>query len=95
LVFKSLAKVLPGTVEANTAELRNKDSNSTGSARPRAGEGEKGTPDTLESSSEDAPTIGAALRGDSSPSPAIEAKSANKDIKIIEPSGALAVGWRQ
>jgi len=83
---------LPGAGEANMAELRNKDSNSTGSARSFAEEGEEGTPDTMESSSEDTATIGAALRGDSSPSPAVEAGSANKDNKIIEPSGALAVG---
>jgi len=46
----------------------------------------------MESSSEDIVITGAALRGDSYPPPAAEAGLANKDNKIIKPSGALAVG---
>ena len=80
----------PSASKANTAELRNKDSDSSGSARAR--EAGECTPDTMESSSEDTATIGAAMRGHSSPPPSVEAGSANKGNKIIEPSGALAVG---
>ena len=102
LIFQSPRKVLPveagpankdnkiiehpGTPKANTAELRDKDSNSSGSARER--EGGEGTPETMESSSEDTTTIGAAMRGDSSPPPSVEAGSANKDNKIIKLPGA-------
>jgi len=77
---------LPGALKANTAELGNKDSNLSGSARAR--EGGEGTPDTMENSSEDIATIGAAIRGDSSPPPSVEAGSANKDNEIIELPGA-------
>jgi len=65
--FASPTKFLPGAPKANTADLRNEDSNSSGSVRPQAGHGEVGTPGTRESSSEDTATISAVIEGDSSP----------------------------
>jgi len=67
LNFGGPTKFLPGAPRANTADLRNADSNSSGSARPLPEQREEGTPGTRESCSVHTTTINTAMGGYFSP----------------------------
>jgi len=71
LNFASTTNLLPGAPEGNTADLRNEDSNSPGFVRGKEGRQEEGTPETIESSSQDTATVTTAMEGASAPPPSV------------------------